>query len=222
MKILHVINNLGAGGAEKIVKQLTLLISLGGKHKVDILLLTDKGNVFDRDLKNKGIKISIIPLRKPRNPLNIFFIRNFILYNKYDIVHAHLFPTLYWVSIASKLIFGHEKPRFFFTEHSTYNRRRGKKVFRFFDKVIYSIYDRIISVSKKTHENLAQWLRAKKDNRFVIIPNGVDIEHFKRAAPYKKQQIDVRLTESIKMFCMVGRVVSVKLSSQFPSGAEMV
>ncbi|MDF9760410.1 hypothetical protein OKW24_002183 [Peribacillus simplex] len=146
MKVLHIINNLGSGGAEKLIEESLPLLNKIEGVKVDVLLLTDVNNVFQNNLNE--FDINVLPLKKVYSPLNIFYIRNFIIKGKYNIVHTHLFPTNYWTSIASKLIFKN-KPSFITTEHNTHNRRREKFYFRFIDRFIYSNYSRVISISQK-------------------------------------------------------------------------
>jgi glycosyltransferase involved in cell wall biosynthesis len=160
MKVLHIINNLGSGGAEKLIEEMLPLMNNEEGTKADVLLLTDNSNVFDKKLKNSGVKVDVIPLRNLHNPINIYYIRKYIIEGKYDIVHAHLFPTIYWVSIASKLIFKN-KPKFVMTEHSTHNRRRERNYLRFLEKFIYASYDKIISISKRTQDNLVAWAKTK-------------------------------------------------------------
>lgn len=125
MRILHIINNLGSGGAEKLIEQLLPILNKKNQVRADVLLLTDEGNVFEKDLHDNGVRVSVVPLRKPKSPRNVFYILRHIQQGKYDIVHAHLFPALYWTAFAARLI-SQDRPVFFVTEHSTHNRRRGK------------------------------------------------------------------------------------------------
>lgn len=206
LKILHIINNLGSGGAEKLIEESLPILNNFQGIKADVLLLTDDKNVFDKTLKLKGIKVDVIKFHSIYNPLNILEIKKYIKKNNYDIVHAHLFPTQYWVAIASKLMF-RNRPKFITTEHSTHNRRRDKFYFRFIDKYIYSSYDLIISISQKTQENLVYWLRPKANQlkKFIVIENGINIDKFRNAIPYKKEELNPSFTEETKLICMVGR-----------------
>ncbi|SCL85403.1 glycosyltransferase [Sporanaerobacter sp. PP17-6a] len=211
MKVLYIINNLGSGGAEKLIQEAVPLMNKRTRVKVDVLLLTDRNNVFDKGLVNSGVKVDIIPFRNPYSFKNILYIRNYIVKGNYDIIHAHLFPTIYWVSIASRLIFSH-KPKFVMTEHSTHNRRREREYLRYLEKFIYSGYDKIISISKPTQNNLISWLKVKPNrlNKFIVIENGVNIDKFKNAIPYKKSEICSEFTQNTKLVCMVGRFSKAK------------
>lgn len=209
MKILHIINNLGSGGAEKLIEEsLHLMNSIEGVE-VNLLLLTDENNVFDKTLKECGINVYIVPIKKLYSPKNIFYIRKYIIKGKYDIVHVHLFPAFYWVSLAAKLIFKN-KPKFVYTEHSTHNRRREKSYLRLLEKFIYNSYDKIISISQQTEDNLIRWLKPKDPKKFIVIENGVDIEKFINAKPYNKSEIDSEFTNDTKLICMVGRFTEAK------------
>lgn len=206
MRILHIINSLGSGGAEKLIEEMLPLMNQYKDIEADVMLLTDKNNVFYKNLKNNNVKIVISPLKDLYNPLNIHYIRKYIIEGQYDIVHAHLFPTIYWTALASKLILKN-KPKFIMTEHNTHNRRREKKYLRNAEKFIYSNYDEIISISQSAQDNLLSWLKPNKKNmkKFVTIPNGINIEKFINALPYKKSEICSQFADDIKLLCMVGR-----------------
>ncbi len=206
MKILHIINSLGSGGAEKLIEEMLPLMNEYKDIEADVMLLSDKNNVFDKNLKNRNVKIIISPLKKLYNPLNIYYIRKCIIENQYDIVHVHLFPAFYWTSLASKLILKN-KPKFIMTEHSTHNRRRDKKCLRHLEKFIYSNYDKIISVSQQVQDNLISWIKPKQSklNKFIVIENGINVDKFKHALPYKKSEICSQFTDDTKLLCMVGR-----------------
>lgn len=80
-----------------------------------------------------------------------------------------------------------------YTEHSTHNRRRDKVWFEPIEYYIYSKYDRLISISQQTQDNLMEWLKAKKDDkRFLVIENGVNLSLFSSVIPIanKRKQID--------------------------------
>lgn len=203
MKILHIINNLAVGGAQKIIEELVPLQNQYRYVQVDVLLLSDKNIIFDEKLKQYNIKIDVVPFRDIYGFRNINYIRKYIIQGVYDIVHTHLFPCNYWVSIASKLMFLN-KPKFITTEHSTHNKRRDKFYLRIIERFIYSSYDIIISISEGTQRNLVKWIKPKNKDKFVVIENGINLENFMNAEPYKKYDLDSQFSESTKLLCMVG------------------
>ena len=209
MKVLHVINSLRAGGAEKLLED--LLPRMNGRDGVqtDVLLLTDEGNVFDKNLIEAGIPIYVVPLKSVYNPLNIIYLRRYVLKHKYDIVHVHLFPASYWVAIATRSILTW-KPKLVLTEHSTHNKRREKWYLRGLEKFVYSTYDNVASVSKQVQENLISWLNPADKSKFFVIENGVDIEKFAQVEPYKKNDICDSFSDDTKLICMVARFTESK------------
>lgn len=208
MRVLHVINNLGGGGAEKLIEQVVPKMNRAN-IRTDVLLLTDRANVFGASLERQGVSVYVIPLKNPYSPRNVKHIASFILSRNYDIVHAHLFPALYWTAFASFLLW-HSKPIFVVTEHNTHNRRRTKRYMRFIEKLVYSKYHGVISISKKTQENLMTWLGIEKDDRFVVIYNGIDIDYFTEAKPYVKEEIDTGLDSDTYLLCMAGSFTAQK------------
>lgn len=211
MKILQIINNLGSGGAEKLIEDLVPLLNKEEGITVEVLLLTDNNNVFDKGLIDENVNIHVIPLKKVYSFLNVYYIRKYIIKGKYDIVHVHLFPSQYWTSIAMKLILK-DKPKLVTTEHSTNNRRRQKEYFRYLDKIIYNSYNKIISISVKAQENLINWISPdqKYISKFKTIENGVNLNKFKSAIPYNKNELNVDFNENTKLICMVGRFTDAK------------
>lgn len=211
MKVLHLINNLGSGGAEKLLEDLIPLMNKMENIEADILLLTDKNNVFYDSLISKGVKVNVVKYKNMYDIRNIFEIKKYIVDGSYDIVHCHTFPTQYWVAL-SRLFIQNKKVKFITTEHSTHNRRREKFYFRPIDKFIYSQYDLIISITEKTRDNLIDWIDPKhrKIDKHVVIENGVDSEKIKEALPYKKNELIKGISEDTKLVCMVGRFSEAK------------
>ena len=206
MKVLHIINGLGAGGAERLISDIIPLMNRKNGVEVEVLLLTDEKNVFKEKLEENGVKVDVVPYRKMYSPLNVFYIRKYIIKGNYDVVHAHLFPTQYWVGL-TRVLLKLKGVKFITTEHSSYNRRRTKFYFRYLDRYIYSKYDGVISVSEKVHFNLIEWLKIPKEklDKFVVINNGINVEKFKQAKPYEKKEIHSGLNSETKLICMVGR-----------------
>ena len=124
MKILHVINHIGKNsGAAKLLVDL-IDYQLKADHKADVVSLVSYEPSYALVLKDLGLTC-ITLYSKPINRYNPFSIFKLIpLIRKYDIVHVHLFPSLYWVALAKFLSFSSVK--LVYTEHSTLNNRQGK------------------------------------------------------------------------------------------------
>lgn len=181
MKVLHVINNLNIGGAEKLlVETLPLYESFG--VQVDVFLLTKVDSPFVSAIEeNFNGNIYYSGLKSVYNPCQILKIKDFIQKGDYDVVHAHLFPTLYWVSL-TKTFFGIKTP-IIFTEHSTHNKRLDKFVFRAIDRCIYRKYQKILAITPQVKQVLMQKLNITPE-KVEVVYNGVEVDKYKQASPY--------------------------------------
>jgi glycosyltransferase involved in cell wall biosynthesis len=176
MKILHIISSLEVGGAQRLLSDLLPL--LAQQHEVTLLVNTDIDNAFTSRVKDVGINVIVSRLHV-YSWRNIFFIRK--LLDNYDIVHVHLFPTVYWAAFACFS----KRTRLVYTEHSTSNRRREKWFLRPVERFVYSRYWKIISISRQTQDALTAWLKTGNDDkRFVTINNGIDLVAF----PMRRRQ----------------------------------
>lgn len=178
MKILHVITSLELGGAEKLLVDLLPEQKKLG-HQVDLLVLDLSGEVFLRKLKNQDIKVIGTSFSNRRSFRNIFYINRIIKNGDYDVVHAHLTHGQYWTSLSRYLDFGTSR-RYVTTEHSTSNRRRGSKLLKLIDKIIYGNYDRIASISSPVELALLKWLGKQAKGRSQVIENGIDLKRYPR------------------------------------------
>lgn len=211
MKILHIIDSLSSGGAEKLLCDISLEMIKNESITVDILLLTDKDNVYHEKLDKHNISIEVVPIKKIKSPLNILYIRNYINLNKYDIVHAHLFPANYWTSLASRMPI-RNKPKFLTTEHSTFNRRRSISWLKYVEKIIYNNFDLIFSISEETQNNLLSWVKptVKSRYKYLVVKNGINVEDYRDAQKYDKRDLASSISDCDTLLCMVGRFTDSK------------
>jgi glycosyltransferase involved in cell wall biosynthesis len=200
MKILNIINNLNTGGAEKLLLESLPIFKEKGVP-VDLLLLNYSNSIFLEEIKkNKNLKIYYLSSLSIYNPYNIFKIIPFL--KKYNIVHAHLFPSIYWTSIARLISFSTCK--LVMTEHSSSNRRRKYQFFKYIDKFIYGKYDRIITISKdvdistKNHINLPH-------NKLKLIYNGINISNITNSSPCFDPSIIKFLGPNSKVVIQISR-----------------
>ena len=185
MKVLQIINSLGAGGAEKLIVDSIIRYSRKG-IKVSLLLLDGHQTpLLDIVKSNPAIELIILDTqRSVYHPIFIFKIRKIL--KNFDIVHVHLFPSQYWVSLAKRI--GNKKTKIIFTEHNTTNRRRKLYVFKILDRIIYRSFDKVISISDAVHDNLQLHLGDNFKNIYKIY-NGIDLKIIDDAKPYTKQEL---------------------------------
>ncbi len=185
MKILHLINSLAAGGAEKLlIETIPLFVEKG--IAIDVLLLDGSDSPFLSQLKElKCCGIYSLGKRSVYNPLHLFKIIPYL--NKYDLIHVHLFPAQYWVVFAK--ILSLSKVKLVFTEHSTSNRRIQNQWFKYIERFVYSFYSRIICITEDV-KNVFLAHTKLNEQKFVVIANGVNLNEINKAEVSPKDKIE--------------------------------
>lgn len=172
IEILHIINSLEVGGAQKLLVDMLPLMN-NERMKVSLLVLKSVDSSFYTKITNEGVQVFSLNSGSYYNPLIILRLIPFL--RKFNVVHVHLFPSLYWVAFANLFV----STKLLFTEHSTNNRRRGKWGLSFIERYVYRQYSKIISISPQTELILKKWLKAGElDPRFIQIDNGVNLKDF--------------------------------------------
>jgi len=201
MRILIIINSLAGGGAEKLISDLAPRF-MSDKHSVEILVMSGENSKYADALKEKGIHVAV--LSTDSHIKRIFIIRKYIRRGNFDVVHANLFPVIYYVILSSLFLRG--KPLLVMTEHSTDNKRRRKEYLRPIEKFIYRHYDRIIRISPMAEKNLQSWLRLpeKYNLRFHIVDNGISTKEYAEKSGYDKTEIFPDIRKDDILLGMVG------------------
>ncbi len=192
MKILHITNNLWSGGVTTLLEE---LLSYFSKDNEVTLLLLGKNEEKYNEEKLKNVKIIFLNQEKLYSLKNILRIRKLIKEN--EIIHSHLFPSQYITIIASLFL----NKKVITTEHTTWNRRRNKMIFKPIEKFIYSKYSKVITVSKSAKTNLIKWIGMEK--KIVAIPNGVDLKKYKNGKNIRNELWNLK--ENEKLLCMIAR-----------------
>lgn len=192
MKILHITNNLWSGGVTTLLEE---LLSYFSKNNEVTLLLLGKNEEKYNEEKLKNVKIIFLDQERLYSLKNILRIRKLIKEN--DIIHSHLFPSQYITVIASLLL----NKKIITTEHTTWNRRRNKMIFKLVEKFIYRKYSKIITVSEAAKRNLINWIGMEE--KIVAIPNGIDLRKYKNGKNIRNELWNLK--ESEKLICMVAR-----------------
>lgn len=188
MKIVHVINRCSiANGAAKLLLDIVPhQKSLG--HQVDILALVAVNPSYKDQFEQIGCNyITILKEGKSVKSISLsLLLRIKEIIRQYDIVHAHLFPSFYWVALI-KYIFK-IKAKIVFTEHNSENNRRKKWLIPI-ERFIYRQYNAIIAISDAVRDNLLSFLKIRLPIQTVL--NGINIEQFKNASPLDRLQFKI-------------------------------
>ena len=170
MKILHIINSLKGGGAEKLVLDL---------HKMSL-----KNGIDSHALGLMSPCTEYLPNTYALNFNNPYRIQ--VLFKLYDflsapewkdvdVIHVHLFPSQLYTPIISRIL--NLKAELVTTEHNTHNSRRGIWYGRLIDNFFYNYYKKIICISLGTSESLLQ-SQPQLNEKIVVIYNGIDIKRY--------------------------------------------
>lgn len=206
MNVLHVINNLTFGGAEKLVIDIIQYLHRE-KIQADLLVLNDEKAVYHAADLPGSCKLFFS--RKGAgnyHPSHFFAIRKHI--KNYDIVHVHLFPAQYWVALAQ--VCSRKKIPMVTTEHNTFNNRMKYPLFRLAERQVFGRYAKIAAISGATQEALEKWLNLKS-NRFITIQNGIDLKCIREAKRYDDSSM---MADNIQpedvLLLMIGRFTAQK------------
>jgi glycosyltransferase involved in cell wall biosynthesis len=192
MKILQVINSLGTGGAEKLLLDTIPKYNASGLS-MHLLLLNGTNHPFLEELKkHKDITIFDFGMGSVYNPLHIFRLLKF--FKKYDLLHVHLFPSLYWVGMAKWFSFS--RTPLLFTEHNTSNRRRGHLIFKVLDQWMYSRYRKIITISSEVDAGIKKHL-GFKEQRFEYIQNGALVNEIGATKPTARESLGLQENDKV-------------------------
>ncbi|GAB3508431.1 glycosyltransferase family protein [Emticicia fontis] len=182
LKVLQVITSLSTGGAEKLLVD-SLDVYIKNNIEVDVLTISSKETPFSQKIKNNSsTNLFCLTNKSVYNPLLIFKLIPYL--KRYNIIHVHLFPALYWVALAK--FFSFSTTKIIYTEHSTSNKRRTSTFFKFTDKIIYSIYNKIITIAEEVDLNLKKHLNSSSSENFQMIKNGIDTILFFNSNSYPK------------------------------------
>ncbi|MFT4016634.1 MAG: glycosyltransferase [Agriterribacter sp.] len=187
MKVLQVINALTAGGAQKLIAD---FVPIMNKKNVptDVLLFTEDKGPFLHILLEKNVKVLNIKSKHLYSPYNALMAAKY--FDKYDIIHAHLFPAIYWTSLAKIVRPANKKAKYLLTEHNNSNRRFTKSYLQPVDKFIYDRFDALIAISESVKDVL--WKRVAHPN-IPIVYNAVNVNDLSAAVPVSLPENQINL-----------------------------
>lgn len=181
MRILNVIGEMGYGGAELQTIEVAKRIR-GPSVSVSVAVIGFCDDSVRRRIESDGTEL--ILLRSPlRSVVNIVRLARLIRSGRFDVVHAHLFPSLYWVALAALLL--PRNVRLAYTEHSTDNSRRKWSWLRWLERWVYSRYDQVICITDDVRHALQDWLPGLSVP--IVIENGIDLKRFRVALPLSRE-----------------------------------
>ncbi len=210
MRVLHVINSLAGGGAEKLLADLLPRLRERGVE-AELLLLAGLPNEQTARLVQAGIPVHFSRVRHLYSTLQVRAIRETL--RPFQLVHAHLFPAFLWVALAVRLLPGKVA---LYTEHSTTNRRRKRSLFKLVDSFAYGRYARIVCISRGVQQTLSGYM-PRLAGKAIVIHNGID---FSRFAPGPGQGREVACVANLLPY--KGQEVLLRAAPLLPADVRIV
>lgn len=149
-----------------------------------MLLLSETGAQIMQDIEKTGFRVLRTRAKGLMSPGQLPEIRRLLKSASPDLVHVHLFPSLYWMALACP----RNGPAMVCTEHSTTNRRRELPFLRPLERFVYRRYQRIICISEGVRGALLSW-NPSLSQRTVTVHNGVDLKRIESAQPADREEI---------------------------------
>ncbi len=195
MKILHVITDLDTGGAEKLMVDLLPRMAARG-HEVELCVFNGSPTPLLEAIRSRGITVHSLGLeRNYYSPKHIAQLAR--LARNYDIVHTHNTAPQLFGAIASFFF----RAKLFTTEHTTTSHHRVWW-YRPVERQMYRRYDRVICISEAAKASM-QEVAGKERPSATVIPNGIDLDIFRKAEPVDKASINT--SQQSRVILMVGR-----------------
>lgn len=195
IKIMHIINNLQVGGAEKML--VLLLNNLAKREDLDIYVVSLEGhghlvNELSKNIKVKEFKYNIFRPKFNRFDPNFRFgLLRYVMNIKPDIIHGHLFKGEDFAKVLGALT----KTPIITTSHDTmiWPGRKNKFFNRYLSKAV--------AVSDIVAKHLELIYKLDK-SKIKIIPNAIDIKLFEKG----KKEFDIKKP----VFLYIGRLLESK------------
>ncbi len=178
LSIVHIIDQLNAGGAERVIVTLANLFVQHG-HNVKVIC-TVKPGILCSELRNDVLKQSLNRKWKYNPAVMYRLIRQV---KNYDVIHVHSLHNLRYYKLAATLMFFNKKV--FYHEHYGHRLQQKPSVFRqiIFNRIIF------IAISNALKHWALQQLMLDKKTVFVlpntVIKQAVLMNESKEAKPVK-------------------------------------
>jgi glycosyltransferase involved in cell wall biosynthesis len=203
IKILHLIQTSGPGGAEKLL--LSLTHTSRDKHIPVVGLL--KNGWLCGQLQGHGVKVEIISSGSSFDHKLIQNLVNLIKKEKIDIVHSHLLDMNFYSSIAALLTCVPHLS----TEHGDIHHTSKKIDIKIFlkAKAISWFSDKIVFVSKFTKNKFLKIAKVPEEKTAVIY-NGINLEEYKEHVDIRRKKAEIDIKEGEFVIGNVANLYPVK------------
>ena len=186
IRIVHVIDGLGSGGAERLLTIYATELHRKG-HDVHIVVLNDRnGNPERTNIEAAGIPTSLIPVGKLRNFCQIWRFFSELKALKPDIVHAHLQFSSILCSLFGRFNGVPSVATVHTLEGPELANRDGLRRWLMY-KTLATFCDRVICLSNAA-EAFAR-ANGLAGAQIDVLPNGIDLSAFERTSASERRDL---------------------------------
>lgn len=171
--ILHIVTDLGIGGAEK---NLLSIVKNYNRDKFNVFVAYSSGGDLEREFKKSSVNLykfqnAKLRFRSGRGVSAVFKLYRFIKKHKINLVHTHLFVPYFWGGLAAKFA----KIKLINTVQNIRDDYVGKvyKRLRFVERIFSHFTEREIVYNKISKEVLVR--RGIDEEKIQIISGGVKV-----------------------------------------------
>lgn len=178
-RVIFLIDSLGMGGAERLMIPYLQHFDTSRFEPYVCALQIRSGNPIAADIERLGVPVDLLPVRRLRDPRNLFRVVRYLRRRQADLVHTQLEFSNVLGSLASRLI----KIPSVCTLHTFFDPSWGKKSWRRHLAMWWTLRhfcDRIIAVSEGTRQHHIEVGRLPPE-RVVTLYNGIDLSGFASA-----------------------------------------
>ncbi|PIR44957.1 MAG: hypothetical protein COV10_01995 [Candidatus Vogelbacteria bacterium CG10_big_fil_rev_8_21_14_0_10_51_16] len=203
-KILIIINNLGIGGAERLVAgDINEMLRMG----IDVSLVTlvpEPPKSFASVLHLKLDRFRCIHFKHFLDIPAWFKLGRFIRVSKPNLVITHLWFANTIGRIAAKIAGAKNVVSF---EHNVYDTVKTGKMF-FVDRCLQFLSNKIIAVSDAVKESLVR--HAICESKIEVLCNGIDTKPFSVTCDRLKIRREYGVPENVFLYLFIGRLIHQK------------
>lgn len=213
MKVLHIVSDLGQGGAQSYVCDLLKCHQQMGGIESEVIALFFKGSLWER-VERLGISIECLELRNALDVPGIIRLYKRLKLSDHDIIQVHAIHP-----VVSALV-GRLNSKNIYMEHGgglLGGDWREKLIYLFFQKN----YCRFISISQHMKKVMRD-INPALERKISVIHNGVDIERIDTSRAKNNDDLPGIFNESKFRVGIIGRLVPQKGISTFLQVTEIL
>ncbi len=201
MYVLHVINNLVVGGAERFLLELATAQAAIG-WRVGLLTLVEPNPLAAWARKDR-MGYTCLGRTRLNDPRLLLDVRNALARERPDVVHTHLFYADFFGRLAARWM---NVAAIVSTEHSTAGGTLSRKRQRGM-RWTASIPHRLVAVSSAARDRMAERLGLDPSTLHVI-PNGIHVEAWRSATA--RPRAELGFADDAFLVGSVGRLIESK------------